>query len=232
MTRVSLTERDIELLEEVRARRAVPVEHLAARFFGANPLSGEPNKDPEKACLRRLDALAAAGLVMKFRAEDGRRPRVLVGPGPNARAALGGRAHGRVPARNLGHHARTQDALLAIEQHAAKRGGQVVSVRVEQQLRADAQRGTFLKKGDSFAPFPDAACVVELPGSPGGGRAAPRSRRVRVAIEYVTSKYTDADIQAKHEGFVGYDEVLWFADRPRTAERVRRITGARCSIMR
>lgn len=226
MKTLLLTPRDIKLLEELCAHRAVPLEHLAARFFARNPFTGEVNAQPEKACERRIASLSAAGFVMKFHGEDGRRARVLVGAGPRARSVLGSKARGRVPVTKLAHHARTLDALLVVEESVRRRGGRVLDSRIEQQVRSDVQRGRFLVAGDSFSPFPDAVCTAELPGRDG------RSRRVRIAVEYATSKYTDADILQKHEGFVEYDEVVWFADRPRTSERVRRITGASCSIVK
>lgn len=53
----------------------------------------------------------------------------------------------------------------------------------------------------------------------------------RIAVEYVTSKYTDVDIVAKHESFARFHNVHWFADRPHTAERVARLTGAKCAVL-
>lgn len=247
MKAFSLTDRDIELLEAICAFRAVPIEQLAARFFANNPFTGAENRNPEAACARRLATLSAAGLVMKFSLHDGstaggaargddgslrrRGMRVLVGLGPKAETVLGSQARRHVPIRKLAHHARTMDALLLVEESVRARGGRVIAARIEQQVRSDQQRGRFLQLGDSFDPFPDAVCTAELPFSSG---SAVEMRRVEIAVEYATGKYTDEDIKHKHEGFTadaGYDEVLWFADKAATRERVKRVTGGTCSIV-
>jgi hypothetical protein len=234
MMTVSITERDYALLDELCAFRAVPVEQLAVRFFSKNPFTGALNTNPHKACERRLAALSAAGFVMNFYADDGLKSRVLVGLGPKAHELLGARARRAVPIRKLAHHTRTMDALKIVEESVRARGGRVLSSRIEQQVRSDQQRGRFLVAGDTFDPFPDAVCTAVLPAAEAGEHGEPR--RVEIAVEYATSKYTDEDIRGKHEGFTshgdgGYDEVLWFADRLSTRERVKRVTGGPCSIM-
>ena len=226
---VCLTKRDLELLHELAAFRAMPVEQVAARFFAKNPFTGAKNGSPDAACARRLASLSAAGYVMKFHGDDGQRPRVLIGLGPKAGCVLGAVALRAVPVRKIAHHARTMDALLMVEESVRARGGRVLLSRIEQQVRSDLQCGCFLVAGDSFDPFPDALCTAELPA---GSAVRGRARRVQIAVEYATSKYTDRDILKKHQGFAGYDEVVWFADRPTTQARVQRLTGALCSLIR
>ena len=98
----------------------------------------------------------------------------------------------------------------------------MLSVRFEADLRSEAQRGRRVRRGDAYASFPDAVCMAELPGLGLG----------EIAIEYVTSKYSDADIEKKHRGFGRFHAVVWVADRVRTAERVTALTGRRCTILK
>jgi len=68
--------------------------------------------------------------------------------------------------------------------------------------------------------LPDAVCSIEMPGFVGD-----------VAIEYVTSKYTDRDIAKKKAGFASYAFTFWVADNEHTAMRVRALTEERCSVL-
>jgi hypothetical protein len=90
-------------------------------------------------------------------------------------------------------------------------------------MRADQRerQGRPTRRGDRYEPFPDAVVVVEKRDG----------TRRRIAIEYVTSKYTDADILGKHASFRGCESVWWFADRASTVERVERITGETCTTL-
>lgn len=106
----------------------------------------------------------------------------------------------------------------------AARGGVLVEARVEHQLRGLEQRGRRVRSGDKLPSFPDAVVIAEVVH-------AGERRRVEIAIEYVTSKYTDADILAKHASFARFGNVYWFADRAHTAERLRRLTGASCAVL-
>src|SRR5438552_4605734 len=65
MTPLSLTERDLQILEELCTLRVVPFSRLV-RHFRQHPFTGAPNRSPEKACERRLAALAAAGFVLRY----------------------------------------------------------------------------------------------------------------------------------------------------------------------
>lgn len=97
--------------------------------------------------------------------------------------------------------------------------------RFEPDLRAELQRGRRTQRGEEYPAFPDAVCTYSVIGRDG-------ARVVRqMAIEYVTSKYTDADIIKKAASFDRYESVLWVADRASTAQRVTRLTGARCVVL-
>lgn len=226
MTTIVLTARDMDLLAFLALHRECTIEQLAARFFAKNPYSGAVNKSPDKPCARRVAELQRHGYLETARVAEGRKRRVVVRVAAKAEAPLDERAARRsVNPKERVHHMKTLDAVQRIEESVRRRGGVVVEFRVEAAIRAEAQRGRRTRRGDSFDAFPDAVCTVAFP-TPNG------ERRERVAVEYVTSKYCDADIRAKHESFAGeYDQALWFADRPRTAARVRRVTGGTCSLL-
>lgn len=219
----TLTARDIDVLEHITARRGVPIEHVAARFFAADPFTGKLNRNPKRACEQRLRALVRAGYLGLVRQHDGRQRRQLVVLGNAVNGMTCERASKRrVHARNGSHHVRTLDALAKIERGVKRLGGRVLSVRLEADVRGDEQRGRLTARGDAYPAFPDAACRVELPGLGVG----------EIAVEYVTSKYTDADILRKHNSFARFHSVVWVADRQRTAERVRALTGNTCTTLR
>ena len=226
MTTIVLTARDMDLLAFLALHRECTIEQLATRFFARNPYSAAPNRNPEKQCARRVAVLQRHGYLETSRIADGRRRRVVVRVAAKSDAPLDERAARRtVNPKERVHHVKTLDAVQRIEESVRCRGGRVVEFRVEAAIRVEAQRGRRTRRGDSFDAFPDAVCTLAFP-TPHG------ERRERVAVEYVTSKYCDADIRAKHDSFAAeYDRTLWFADRPRTAARVKRLTGDTCSLL-
>jgi hypothetical protein len=117
---------------------------------------------------------------------------------------------------------RTLDALAELRRDIERRGGKVVAVKLDGDLRAEGRRGKRTSFGDTYEPMPDAVVVVQMPGA---------AKPTQIALEYVTSKYTDADIRAKSAAFATYDSVRWFSDRQRTAGRVLALTGARCTVL-
>ena len=229
MSTLVLTARDMDLLAFLALHRECPLDLLAPRFFAKHPYTREAHAVPIKPCLRRLRQLCAHGYVDLAAIKDapGRASRRVARLARRADDPLHQAAARRaVPAKERLHHLRTLEAVHAIELDVRRRGGRVVEFRLEGAIRAEAQRGRMTRRGESFESFPDAVCTIAYP-SPSGERV------VRVAVEYVTSKYTDADIYAKHESFPRtYDGALWFADNARTAERVRHITGGACALLR
>jgi hypothetical protein len=218
----ALTARDIDVLQHITARRGVPIEHVAARFFSKDPFTGKVNREPHRACVQRVRALVRAGYVALVSEHDGARRRQLVVLANGVNGMTCERASKRrVSARNGAHHVRTQDALVKVERAAKRFGGRVLSVRLEADIRGEEQRGRRTTAGDVYPAFPDAVCSVHVPGLGVG----------EIAVEYVTSKYTDADIVKKHESFARFDAVIWVADRPRTAERVKALTGKPCRVL-
>ncbi|MBI1948562.1 MAG: hypothetical protein HYS27_22940 [Deltaproteobacteria bacterium] len=226
MTSFVLTERDMELLSFLEKHRSFPLPLLAERFFAKNPFTRTRNTNPLKACERRMTALRAHGYIELDRVRIAGKPHVMARVATKADNPLGVDASRRsIGTRSRVHHIRTIDAVHELERSVKARGGRVVSFTLEPQLRAREQRGRKTRRGDDFEPFPDAVCTVSLPDAGG-------EQRFDIAVEYVTSKYTSADIREKHESFRRlYKHAFWFADRDRTASRVRHITGGTCSIL-
>ncbi|MCC7075078.1 MAG: hypothetical protein IT383_27445 [Deltaproteobacteria bacterium] len=226
MSTLVLTERDARLLAFLAAHRECPLDVLAERFFATNPYTGAANRNPGKLCARRLALLRRHAFVDTLPLRELAGARKLVVLAGRADQVLGeGASRRRVPASTRTHHARTLDAIRLLERDLARRGARLVDFRVEAELRRAAMRRRRTRRGDAFNAFPDAECTVRHP-------EASRTALRRVAVEYVTAKYSDDDIRAKHEGFsVVYAETLWFADNARTARRVARLVGAPCAVL-
>lgn len=220
---ILLTERDLAVLRYIAAHRAVPLDVLALLYFDVDPITGEPNTNPLRACKRRLQLLATGGFIWPTAFHDGERKREVAMLGPAAAGITDTQpGRNRIAPRRRAHHVRTLDAVALIQRDVRARGERVLRTRLEPDLRLEQQGGRFTRRGDELDPVPDAACTIDE-----GDRAA------EVAVEYVTSKYTDDDIARKRNAFAdAYDRVMWFADRPRTAERVRKITGMPCTILK
>lgn len=220
----SLTRRDVAAIRLIALWRLVPVELVAERYYAGIDDELEHLAPLVDACRRRLRRLARAGFVELGVEHDGRARRAVVRPGPRASVVTGGQpARRRVHARNRAHHVRTLDAIQAIEREMQRARHRVVEVRLEHDLRRLERSGKQLRVGDRLEMIPDAVVVVESPNE---------RRLIEIAVEYVTSKYSDADIVAKRDSFARFDRTLWFADNPRTAERVRRLTSSACEVLR
>ena len=225
MTTLVLTDRDMEMFDLLALHRECLLEDIAL-LWAKNPYTGTTNRTPAKQCARRLAELRAHGYIELARIKDGRRTRTVVYLARRADQPLDERASRRtIGTKERVHHLRSLDALRLVEKRVAARGGRVKSFKVEALLRSEAQHGRRTRRGDFFASFPDALCIAVVPFHGG-------EREIKIAVEYVTSKYTSADIGEKHRSFkTEYDEAVWFADKRRTAERVTAITGGPCSIL-
>lgn len=127
--------------------------------------------------------------------------------------------------RARAHHAAT---LKYVEQLKNELGPnqRLVSVMLEPQLRAELQAGQGSRLGQTYDSFPDAVVVIEE-ALPDG-----TMRQRRVAVEYVTSKYTSQDIVEKANSFdENYDSTLWVADKARTQQRVSALVGGSCACL-
>ena len=100
---------------------------------------------------------------------------------------------------------------------------QIAEVILEPVLRAREQKGRATRAGQTYDSFPDAVCVVHRTSADGTVVVE------RIAVEYVTGKYTTADIRNKADSFSGaYARTLWVADRASTARRVTTLVGEDC----
>jgi len=94
------------------------------------------------------------------------------------------------------------------------------------QLRAAIQAGQGSRLGQTYDSFPDALIVIEEAFADG------TVRQRRMAVEYVTSKYTSQDILDKATSFeANYDGTLWVADKARTKQRVEGLVGGSCACL-
>lgn len=213
---MALTERDLDLLRFCAEHKGVPVDVVARRFFSLNPKTGEANRDPAHACRRRVAELVKLGFIA---ATPARGKRTLVTVTKAAAVALGVPVRAPVPQKGLAHHVATLTYLQELSERYAKQGATLKGLKLEFQIRAVEQAGRQTRKGDDFDPFPDALFELE--------RVAPDGTRSseEVAFEYVTVKYSDADILAKRDAFSRYDNVVWVSDKPTTARRVSYLTG-------
>lgn len=224
-----LTERDLELLDFVATNRAAPLDLLAAKFFAWRLGSDVPTLDAENACERRIHVLVDAGHLRTRCVKDGSKDRAaatkVVYVTPRTARMLGARKPRPLPARNRVHHLATLRAIEVLRQKAGQRGARVVGIKLEGELRSQAQRGRRTRKGQEYESFPDAVVTIERVRSDG------TTEQIEVALEYVTSKYADKDIAEKARAFQTYDRTLWVADKPLTSARVQRLTGERCACL-
>lgn len=219
-TPVKLTPRDLDVLRFVGENKAAPLDVLAPMFFGA-AASGVANRDPGHACRRRLKALADAGYVelKGIRGQKAGQRTHSVTLTRRAAEALGTSRPALLHPKGRDHHMATLRCIEQLRAQLAKQGAVIVSVALEHAVRAAEQRGHGTQRGETFASFPDAVVVVRDAG--GGER--------RVAVEYVTGKYTNQMIAEKANDFAAYDDVVWVADRVSTSRRVEALTGEPCS---
>ncbi|MDP2345732.1 MAG: hypothetical protein Q8O67_32615 [Deltaproteobacteria bacterium] len=209
-----LAERDLQLLTFITEREAVPTSVLVAAFFQRHPRTGQANRDPEHACRRRLTELEQAGWIVRHGGEH--RFVTLATAGARRLQRHPGKPP---PLRNAAHHAATVRAITDVL--ATIGAGAVlptVEVRMENAVRQQRIGKRFVKRGDDLEVLPDAEILLRT----SDGHVQ------RIAVEYVSAKYSDEQIREKARGLAGYDRVCFFADKPSTALRVMRLTNAGC----
>lgn len=210
--------RDQDVLTFLTDQKAAPLDVLARRYFAVNPQTGKQNKDPLGACSRRMLLLVREGYVdIEVVREKGRTKRTRVAR-MTAKAAklMNVATPGRVHGRARDHHYETLRAGTHLEEKLKARGYEVEPLRLEHALRAEGQSGSAVRAGMRFESFPDA----ELRAKDAAGKT------FKIAVEYVTSKYSDADIVGKAQSFAAnYDRVEWIGDSTQTAARITRLTG-------
>ncbi len=203
-----ITPRDSDLLAYVAASKEAGIEHLAELFFSRDPQTGRENKNPRAAAVRRLSMLRDAGFLT---VADSRAKVTSKGAGHVYGAVSDGCA---VTLR--AHH----DGTLAAIEHYRRYlplGTSMTDVVLENKVRQQRMKGRGVAKS-KIGSLPDAVINVRTPA---GTR--------KVALEYVSAKYTNAMIEGKLNGFRGtYDDVVFYADTPATAARVTLVTGLDC----
>jgi hypothetical protein len=238
---IALTDRDLELLGYVGMSKQAPLELLAARFFryalqlGSDAESTitsdvptqRPLKAPARACEKRLRYLEKAGYVTTkiVRAYDGTSKTRAVTLTDRAALLLDVPRPRSVPARGRHHHMATLHAIERLRGECEKRGARIVNVHIESQQRRILQKGRQTQPGQEYECFADALLYIEQPNPIG------EPSRTTVALEYVTSKYSDKDIIEKADSFRRFDAMIFVADTKKTAARVTRLTGEPCSCL-
>jgi hypothetical protein len=223
---LALTDRDIELLLFISSYKLIPLEILAARFFSISFATGARTKDPKRACEKRVLELAQAGYlhtkIVKGRSGTATREVRLTASSAQAVDVPRPRP---LPVRGRVHHMQTLRAIEELRTELERDGARTRDVALEFQQRRRIQAGRATKKGEEYDNFADAIITVE--------RTSPEGhvKLEELALEYVTSKYTDRDIIDKAESFRRFDRTVFVADSPRTAARVRRLTGEPCRVL-
>lgn len=213
-----LSKRDDRILEFLLDHKAAPLDVLERLFFEKNPQTGKANRNPAAACARRLAELAVEGYVeLESCRERGNEIRTRVArPTPRASKLFNRPPVKRVHGRSRDHHYASLRAVIRLQERLQARGYGVENLHLEHALRAQVQGGAIGRPGQTFASFPDAALTA----------VSADGERFEIAVEYVTSKYCDADIVSKARGFAcGYQRIEWVADTHATAERITRLTG-------
>lgn len=218
---VKLTPRDLDVLRFIGENKAAPLDVVGPMFFAGNADTGAANRDPLHACRRRLKALADAGYVelRGIRGQKAGQRTQAITLTRQAADTLGAARPALLHPKGRDHHMATLRCVEQLRAQVSKRGAVVVSVALEHALRSAQQRGRGTQRGETYASFPDAVVVVREPGG----------IEKRVALEYVTSKYTNQMIAEKANDFSAYDGTVWVADRVSTSRRVEALTGQSCS---
>lgn len=223
-TPVALTDRDLELLIFIASFKVVAQDILAARFFAISRTTGEPTLNPGRACEKRVLELSRAGYV-HTKVVKGASPGAItreVRLTPYAAQVVNVPRPSALPARGRVHHMQTLRAVEELRVELAARGWRIRAVALEFQQRRLVQAGRATKKGEQYDNFADALLTLVRTAADGSLETK------EVALEYVTSKYTDRDIIDKAESFRRFDESIFVADSPRTAARVTRLTAEPC----
>ena len=211
---IPLTARDAAVMSFLKDNTAAPVDVLASRFFAVNPQSGKVNANPVRAATRRLDELARAGYLVAASIppspsrEPGGRVYLL---GRAGAAALGVPLRGVTPKR-MHHHLQTLRHVEVIRKELEGQGRRIAALELERGEMSSRER-------NAGRHVPDAIITVD-DGS-------------TIAVEYVSTNYTDEMIREKGAYFnERYGEVRWSANSIATRARVLRVAREPCDIIR
>jgi hypothetical protein len=208
-----LTPRDVEVMHWLKVTTAAPVDVLASYFFATNPQTGAINSNPVRAATRRLNELARAGylhassVAPSTSRESGGRVYAL---GSAGAAAVGVGLKGITPKR-IHHHMQTLRTVEIVRQELLREGKRVVGLELERGEMSSRER-------NSGRHVPDAIVTVD-DGS-------------TIAVEYVSTDYTDEMIRSKGAYFTErYSQLRWSANSTATRARVLRVTREPCEVI-
>lgn len=211
---ISLSERDVRVLNFIAGVHVAPVDVLAKRFFATHAQSGRKNTNPERACVRRLDELARAGYLVAATVADSpskERGGRVYALGRAGGAALGEPLRGVTPKR-MHHHVQTLRHVEVIRDELAAEGRAVVKLELERGEGASRERCAGRHVPDAILTLDDGSTV---------------------AIEYVSTNYTDDMVREKGAYFAErYGSVRWSANSPATRARVLRVAREPCDVIR
>jgi len=210
---IPLSERDVVVMNWLKANTVAPVDVLASQFFAKNPKNGRVNTNPERAAIRRLDELARAGyLIVATVAPSASREN---GGRVYALGRAGGEAMGvplqSVTPKRMHHHLQTLRHVEVIRKELENDGKRIASVEHERGEMASRER-------NAGRHVPDAIITVD-DGS-------------TIAVEYVSTDYTDEMVRSKGAYFTErYGQVRWSANSVATRARVLRVTREPCDVI-
>ena len=223
--RVQLTERDLAMLSRLGHDRVHDLPFVASLHF-------QTAQHPTRSAMARLRELEEAGYVQitGFRIP-------LISLSKKGARAVGAKVKPVHP-RHLRHHLATLRAIEAFRKELATAGGtfadretpsgQRSGYLLEFHVQAEDRRGgARTTSGVRYDASPDAVVFAKIPGDQPGNFHVQR-----VAIEYFTRAYSDAQIRTKATFMQTFDAVYQVADTKSTATRVAFLTKSPCAVQR
>lgn len=210
---ITLRPRDLLVIEFIAKVHLAPVDVLAQQFFAENPKSGRKNTNPERACIRRLDELMRAGYLVAATIPES--PSHERGGRTYSLGRLGGSLmreplRGVTPSRQH-HHLQTLRHVELIRAEFAAEGRSIVKLELERGERASSERCAGNHIPDAILTLDDGATI---------------------AVEYVSTNYSDATIEMKGSHFASaYSQVRWSANSVATRNRVLRVMREACDVI-
>ncbi len=213
-------ERDLRILSRLGHDRVLDLPFVASLHF-------HNTQQPTKNAMARLRELEEAGYL---HITHTRIP--LVSLSIRGARAVGAKVKPVHP-RHLRHHLATIRAIEAYRKELEAAGGSFVTRETSSGQRAgyllefhvqaeDRRGGKRTFAGMRYDASPDAIVFAQMPGM----------QAQRVAIEYFTAAYSDAQIRSKATFMQNFDSVYQVADTKNTATRVTFLTKSPCIVQR
>jgi hypothetical protein len=213
-----MSARTLQMLRYIADCGEVPLHVLLAAFW--------PDEEPERArvCVDRwVSAQRTAGNVARSVSRGTAGIDSTVRLTPRAARQFEVQSTGIAGHRKAREHFAQTLRFIESLRATLPANEHIDEIVLEPVLRAREQKGRATRAGQSYDSFPDAVIVVRRMNADGSWESE------RVAVEYVTSKYTTNDIRDKATSFAGaYARTLWVADSMSTARRVTTLVGQEC----